>query len=62
MARAKKKTITNATAVTKALETPEIVKETEKPMEEKIQKEEKKTDECVLKRKTKETDITLGLR
>lgn len=61
MAKVKKKTVT--TSVTpKEEKVPEVVKETEKTMEKTPVKEEKKTDECVLKRKTKETDITLGLR
>lgn len=61
MAKVKKKTVTPA-VTPKEEKAPEVVKETEKTMEKTPVKEEKKTDECVLKRKTKETDITLGLR
>ncbi len=61
MAKVKKKTATPA-VTPKEEKVPEVVKETEKTMEKTPVKEEKKTDECVLKRKTKETDITLGLR
>ena len=61
MAKVKKKPVTPA-VTPKEEKAPEVVKETEKTMEKTPAKEEKKTDECVLKRKTKETDITLGLR
>lgn len=61
MAKVKKKPVTPA-VTPKEEKAPEVVKETEKTMEKTPVKEEKKTDECVLKRKTKETDITLGLR
>jgi len=61
MAKVKKKPATPA-VTPKEEKAPEVVKETEKTMEKTPVKEEKKTDECVLKRKTKETDITLGLR
>ena len=61
MAKVKKKPV-SAAVTPKEEKTPEVVKETEKTMEKTPVKEEKKTDECVLKRKTKETDITLGLR
>ena len=61
MAKVKKKPV-SAAVTPKEEKAPEVVKETEKTMEKTPVKEEKKTDECVLKRKTKETDITLGLR
>lgn len=61
MAKVKKKPVTPA-VTPKEEKAPVVVKETEKTMEKTPVKEEKKTDECVLKRKTKETDITLGLR
>ena len=61
MAKVKKKPVTPA-VTPKEEKAPEVVKETEKTMEKTPVKEEKKTDECVLKRKTKETDITLDLR